>query len=183
MAECQGCHGLPGLHRNPALPLLYGQDRKYLEHQMTAFQRDFVGTHDGFLRLDRKHPVMSGEAPKMDRREIPVIAAWFARQSCISSSEIDGPSVTPESLPEHAARCMTCHGREGHSTTTFIPTLAGQRKAYLIAALHAFRDSLRPDRASAGRSRSHNMMTRQGRYLSDAEIENLAAYFAARNCR
>lgn len=151
---------------------------------MTAFQRDFVGTHYGFLRLDRRHPVMSVEAPKIDRREIPVIAAWFARQSCINSSEIDGPTAAaPPSPPEHAVHCMTCHGREGRSTMTFIPNLAGQRKAYLVAELHAFRDSLRPDRASAGRSRSHNMMTRQGRYLSDAEIENLAAYFAARNCR
>tara|TARA_R110002073_G_scaffold332692_1_gene519086 strand:+ start:882 stop:1505 length:624 start_codon:yes stop_codon:yes gene_type:complete len=182
IAACLGCHGLPGLHRSPAVPVLFGQDRRYLEHQMTAFQRDFVGVHDGFLRLDRKHPVMSAEAPMMDKKEIPVIAAWLARQPCLSTRDLDGGGAEV-TLPEYGAACLTCHGQGGRSVTAFVPKLAGQRRGYLRAQLIAFRDVTRPEKTDPGRSRTHNMMTRQGGYLDDARIDDLAAYFAGQSCR
>jgi cytochrome c553 len=180
--ECLGCHGLPGLHRSPALPLLFGQDRHYLEIQMTAFQRDFIGTQGGFLRLDRKHPVMSAEAPRIGKKEIPVIAAWLARQPCISAGDVDGAGEA-EALPAHGAVCLTCHGQGGRSVIAFVPRLAGQRAAYLRAQLIAFRDFTRAEKTDLGRQRTHNMMTRQGGYLDDAAIDGLAAYFAGQSCR
>ncbi|MEQ9557185.1 MAG: c-type cytochrome [Rhodospirillales bacterium] len=180
--ECLGCHGLPGLHRSSALPTLFGQDRKYLMHQMRAFQRDFVGVQGGFLRLDRKHPVMSTEAPRMVEKEISVIAAWLTRQPCLNASDVgDGGADVP--LPEHGTVCLTCHGQGGRSVTAFVPNLAGQRRGYLRAQLIAFRDSGRPEKADPGRSRTHNMMTRQGGYLDDVQINDLAAYFAGQSCR
>ena len=181
--ECEGCHGSPGLLRNPEVPFLYGQDRRYLIHQMTAFQKGFAGTDQGFQRLIRKHPVMSREAPKMELKEIPVIAEWFSRRLCRNAADIDPAPAKPVAQPARAAFCMTCHGRGGRSTASYVPKLAGQRAAYLRAQLYAFRDSKRPDQAEPGRVRSHRMMSRQGSYLTDADIDALAAFFSGQSCR
>jgi len=65
--------------------------------------------------------------------------------------------------------CAGCHGPDGISTNPIWPNLAGQKEQYLIKSMQEYRDSVRPDpnmRALA-----------QG--LTDKEIEDLAAYYAA----
>jgi len=68
-----------------------------------------------------------------------------------------------------AASCSGCHGAEGISANPLWPNLAGQKKAYLLKQLKSFRDGTRSD----------PMMTPMAKPLSDADIENLAAYFAS----
>lgn len=70
------------------------------------------------------------------------------------------------------ARCAGCHGPEGVSRTPAWPSLAGQQQAYLAAQLRAFR---------AG-SRSSSLMAPQARTLTDAQIDALAAHYAALPC-
>ena len=68
-----------------------------------------------------------------------------------------------------AASCSGCHGTKGISANPLWPNLAGQKGAYLAKQLKMFRDG----------SRSDPMMTPMAKPLSDADIENLAAYFAS----
>lgn len=64
--------------------------------------------------------------------------------------------------------CAGCHGTNGISNNPMWPNLAGQKQAYLASALQMYRD---------GR-RKNAMMTAMAKNLSDADIANLAAYYA-----
>jgi len=68
-----------------------------------------------------------------------------------------------------AGRCVGCHGSEGNSQNPNFPSLAGQKSAYLVNQLRAFR---------AG-TRENGMMQNMAANLSNEEINNLAAYFGS----
>jgi cytochrome c553 len=64
--------------------------------------------------------------------------------------------------------CAGCHGANGISNNPMWPNLAGQKQAYLASALQMYRD---------GR-RKNAMMSAMAKNLTDADIANLAAYYA-----
>jgi len=68
-----------------------------------------------------------------------------------------------------AAVCAGCHGAEGVSNNPMWPNLKGQKEAYLIKQLKAFRDGTRTD----------PMMSPMAKPLSDADIDNVSAYFSS----
>jgi len=68
-----------------------------------------------------------------------------------------------------AATCMACHGPDGNSVNPVWPKLAGQHAPYLEKQIKDFRDGKRKD----------PMMSPMAAPLSDTDISNLAAYFAA----
>lgn len=78
----------------------------------------------------------------------------------------DGDAKAGES---QAAVCMACHGPQGNSTNPDWPKLAGQHAKYIAKQLMAFK---------AG-TRSDPLMSSQAAQLSDQDMLNVAAYFAA----
>ena len=66
-----------------------------------------------------------------------------------------------------AAQCAACHGANGVAVLPEAPNLAGQNPIYLAKALHDFKSGARKD----------EMMSMIVTGLSDADIENLAAYY------
>lgn len=71
-----------------------------------------------------------------------------------------------------ADACLGCHGVPSYTNvypTYHVPRLAGQYAEYIGAALRAYRDGLR----------RHSTMKAQAHTLADADIDNVAAYFAA----
>ena len=68
-----------------------------------------------------------------------------------------------------AAVCAACHGPAGISPQPLWPNIAGQKEQYMIQQMKAFKDGTRKD----------PLMSGQAAALSDADIENLAAYFAS----
>lgn len=70
---------------------------------------------------------------------------------------------------EKARACATCHGPLGISTAPDAPHLAGQPEIYLAAQLKAYRSG----------KRAHEVMSVMARPLSDADIDDLAAWFAS----
>lgn len=73
-----------------------------------------------------------------------------------------------EARPVNAESCTSCHGPGGVSLGA-IPTIAGQDVAELDAALRGYRDG----------TRHGTIMGRLVGPLSDAEIVEISAYFAA----
>lgn len=68
-----------------------------------------------------------------------------------------------------AASCMGCHGAQGISNVPTYPNLAGQKAAYTAKQLHAFKSGERKDPT----------MNAMSKPLSNADIDNLAAYYAS----
>lgn len=68
-----------------------------------------------------------------------------------------------------AAVCAACHGPKGNSAVPAWPKLAGQGAPYLYAQLKHFKDG----------SRNNPIMAGQVAALSDQDMQDLAAYFAA----
>lgn len=66
-----------------------------------------------------------------------------------------------------AAICASCHGPAGVSPMDMWPNLAGQKTAYLAKQIKDFRDGVRKD----------SVMNSVAIGLSDADIDNLAAYY------
>jgi cytochrome c553 len=78
---------------------------------------------------------------------------------------------------ERTQMCEGCHGIEGWRTAFpevyRVPRLGGQHEAYLVSALKQYKSG----------ERSHPSMRAIAGSLSDADIANLAAYYAAGSVR
>jgi len=69
-----------------------------------------------------------------------------------------------------AARdCKGCHGLNGGGAAPAIPHLAAQRERYLLASLKAYKDG----------KRSHAALQDRAAHMSEADMQNLAAYYAS----
>ena len=77
----------------------------------------------------------------------------------------------PAAGEQKAAPCAACHGANGMSPSPAFPHLAGQHASYLVHSLEQYRDGQRGNAIMAG----------QAAGLSDQDILDLAAYFAAQS--
>jgi len=71
-----------------------------------------------------------------------------------------------------AYTCLGCHGVEHYVNsypTYHVPRIAGQSEQYLIIALQAYR----------AKTRDHQTMQSNAALLTDQDIEDIAAWFAA----
>ncbi len=64
--------------------------------------------------------------------------------------------------------CVMCHGENGLSTMPGTPSLAGQSEIYLASQLRQFRDG----------KRHNEVMNVIAKPMSDADIDNVSAWFA-----
>jgi cytochrome c553 len=70
---------------------------------------------------------------------------------------------------QKATACQTCHGLDGLSKIPDAPNIAGNPEEYLVRQLNAFRKG----------ERKNEMMSIVVQPLSDQDIADLAAYYAA----
>lgn len=69
--------------------------------------------------------------------------------------------------------CAACHGQNGISIAPNYPNLACQKDKYLVKSIKAYKSGARND----------PMMKPMVMALSDADIENLAAYYSSLGCK
>ncbi len=74
-----------------------------------------------------------------------------------------------EAVRRKAELCAACHGVDGNSTNTEMPSLAAQPKQFIATQLVMFREGRRVNAAMAALTAD----------MSNAEINDLAGYFAA----
>jgi len=67
-----------------------------------------------------------------------------------------------------AASCAACHGTDGISKVPTYPNLKGQKAAYVVKQLKAFKSGTRKDPT----------MNAMSKPLSDADMDNLGAYYS-----
>jgi len=87
------------------------------------------------------------------------------------SRALGNPRVTGQALAEQV--CSNCHGQRGLSSSENFPHLAAQQRDYIEAQLRSLRDKHRRDPAGSV------YMWGIARDLTDAQIAQLAAYYAA----
>lgn len=155
---CVNCHGETGVSALENMPNLAGQNAFYLLTQIDKFG-------DG----RRKDAFMSGLVKVLKPDDRFNIAVFYASQP-VPPTPAKNP-VQAAAAGKHFARaCLGCHGVKAYGTRE-VARLAGQRSAYLIAALKNYR--------SGSGLRSDSRMTGVAQKLSDAEIVALAAYLGA----
>ncbi|RZP97882.1 c-type cytochrome [Vibrio vulnificus] len=71
-----------------------------------------------------------------------------------------------------AAVCAACHGANGMATIPGYPNLKGQNEQYLVSAIKAYKNKERKGGLAV-------VMQAQAAMLNDADIANLAAYYAS----
>ncbi len=72
---------------------------------------------------------------------------------------------------EKIATCIACHGANGKATAPNYPNLSGQSEQYLSEAIKAYKSG----------ARNNPIMKPMVASLSDADVENIAAYYASQN--
>jgi len=156
-AACAGCHGEQGVSSNPANPSLAGQDAEYFAAAMRAYK-------DG----TRSEETMKLVAGQVADSVIADLAAYYAghqpRQPKV---------VKPLTLEQWVQRCDRCHGLNGNSTDPRAPALAAQRLEYLQKAMQAYQ----------GGERRNSVMAAMSGSLTNADVANLAAYYARQKAR
>src|SRR5262245_33503012 len=70
---------------------------------------------------------------------------------------------------KRAIQCAVCHGANGIAVNPDAPNLAGEAAGYIERQLNAFRSG----------ERKNEQMSLMAKDLSDADIQNLAAWFSA----
>ena len=151
-AACAGCHGAQGVSGNPATPSLAGQDAQYIVAALTEYKNG-----------SRDDATMKGLAAALNDAVIKDLAAFYAAQTP-RAANVRKPLTTAEWVQ----RCDRCHGTNGNSTDPRLPALAGQRVEYLEKVLHAYKSGMRRSLEMAAMSDG----------LTDADVGNLAAYYA-----
>lgn len=96
-----------------------------------------------------------------------------ALAACLVLAAVPAFAGDPQAGEKLASQsCAACHGKDGVSIAALYPNLCGQKADYLVAQLKALRDGTRPS----------PIMGPMAKSLSDADIENAAAYFSALRC-
>lgn len=153
---CMGCHGIAG-YRNAypsyRVPKLGGQKADYIVLALQAYRAK-----------TRPHPTMQAQAASLSDQDMQDIAAFLASEG----EPAQGAAVSSRGK-EKAAVCAACHGEAGISASPIWPNLAGQHRDYLEHAIGNYRDKARQDPVMQG----------QVAALSDQDVKELAAYFAA----
>jgi cytochrome c553 len=106
-----------------------------------------------------------GPAPPRPRR----LPGCVLRAVFLAVGVASVPAVSSQTPPAAARMCLTCHGANGISVTPDAPHLAGQPAIYLEAQLKAYRSG----------ARRHEVMQVIAKPLSDDDIAQAAAWFAA----
>jgi cbb3-type cytochrome c oxidase subunit III len=100
-----------------------------------------------------------------------LVATGAGCTSIERSRSLANPSTPAKTLALQV--CSNCHGVDGNSISPNFPKLAEQQEEYLIAQLNQFRNHRREDPPG------FIYMWGISRHLTDDQIKDLAAYFAA----
>ena len=116
---------------------------------------------------------MSPLAQSLSDADIQNLATYYAGLTCKRGRASDGPRATLAAGKALAKNCAACHGETGIAGN---PALAAARRPE--ARLSGERAQGVPGGPAQGPDDG-----RRGQGLSDTDIANLAAYYAAQSCQ
>jgi cytochrome c553 len=169
---CFVCHGSDGNGRNGVFPKLAGLSPNYIQKSLVAFKTG-----------ERPSGFMQPFAVRLSDGDIGKLADYYGRLDRYSNragaaqneQQIRRGAVIAElgQSTRPSPACQACHVRDDATQTSSVPDLAGQSARYLSTQLKLFRSGIRSGTPDA------EIMARVARSLSDADITDVSAYFAA----
>lgn len=107
-----------------------------------------------------------------------LLAAVACATLAMNATAAGKPAGNAEAGQQKAAACGGCHGVDGNSAPEIYaalkaPKLAGQVPEYIVKSLHDFK---------AGR-RANDSMTPQAQAVAEADMADIAAYFASQKAK
>ncbi len=112
----------------------------------------------------RPHGVIPSD--KKGERVRVLIGSLTAAVACFNLAEAAGDAALGKKV---MVKCQVCHGKDGIARLPDAPNIAGQKEAYVVKALKAFK---------AG-ERENEQMKVVTKGLSDEDIANVAAYYSS----
>ena len=156
MQKCVKCHDESGNSGRKGMPSLTAQSPEYFETSMRAY-----------INGGRKHKLMKKLVSKLDEATISEMAVFYAVQEPLKT-ETQGPgdANVGQRLSED---CETCHGADGNTSKSKMPTLAGQDAKYFVKMMRYYQEG----------KRLHEKMAEAVEELSEQDVIDLATYYAA----
>jgi cytochrome c553 len=156
MKKCVKCHGEDGNSSASGMPNLSAQAPEY-----------FVTSMQSYIEGGRDHKLMSKLAANLDEETLGKMGVFYAVQEpARTTTSGDGNVDLGRAAAEH---CASCHGDNGNASGAEMPTLAGQDARYFIKAMKAYKDG----------KRQHEQMFEAANNLSESDMADLAAFYAA----
>jgi cytochrome c553 len=161
-APCAKCHGDDGISHKPGVPNLVGLGTKYFLESAKAYK-------EGDRKIDAKNEEMTKSLEALDEKQLGYIALYYGLKDASLTHaqtpiEGDASALTKDML----ANCVKCHGEDGVATSPASPSIAGQESAYMLKALHAYKDGSRDD----------DVMGPRAKKLAVEVMPNFVAYYA-----
>lgn len=161
---CSGCHGIDGNSITPSMPSLAGQDAQYL-----------TSTTMDYREGARKDSMMAKATKGMSDQQITDLSAFYAKQRPAPYVRVvtyQKDKFNPMAdAGKMAKSCNGCHGIDGNSKRTGMPSLTGLTPEYLVASTLSYRNG----------GRQHQEMKQLVEDLSALDIEKISLYYATRN--
>ena len=159
---CGACHGVDGNSTIAQLPILAGQNARYIYLQLRDFNKK-----------RRQDPMMSPMAANLSAKDMLDLAAYYSLQKPNrQNARGDAAKIDEGRKIADAALCPMCH-LGGFSGQNEIPRVAGQHYDYIKKQLLAFKARERTNDAGS--------MTAYMNDVTNEQIEALAAYIASLN--
>ncbi|MEO8331757.1 MAG: c-type cytochrome [Gallionella sp.] len=167
---CQTCHGMDGGGTAAAgFPRLAGLDAAYIEQQLLNFRSG-----------QRSNPVMQPIAKSLSKKDVTLIAAYYAALPIpVSTPEGGDPALltkgeilaTRGDWNHEIPACFQCHGPEGKGMGPNFPAISGQSASYISNQIAAFKSGTRANDLVG-------LMKSVADKLSADQVEAVSAFFA-----
>lgn len=163
-AKCVNCHGLDGRGTDALIPHLAGQKQEYLQLALR-----------GYRSGERPHAALQQLFSELSETDLNNVAAFYANLPSFAPARAAPAASTDAQAAGRSAAgaCASCHGADGNAAMPGIPSLAGQHRDYLVAAMQAYK----------AETRKHAVMNAQMSAVDAMTMQNLAAYYAAQPVR
>lgn len=168
---CVACHGADGIGTAPENPNLAGQVPGYISAQLARFQSG-----------ERQNAIMAPMAAGLSEQDMVDLDAYYSSMESPRGAVPEEQAASARRGAElyrggdksrQIAACMGCHGPAGQGIPTRFPQVAGQKQAYLLSSMQAFKSG---ERQSDG-----EIMNDIAFLLSQQQMEDLAAFMHALN--
>ncbi|WP_455210042.1 c-type cytochrome [Kaarinaea lacus] len=166
--SCAQCHGADGATSQNGAPFIAGQQVEYMVSALQNYK-------DAIRKDNQSHETLQtlGSADFLN-----VAAYYNSLATAWNPERYKQKPKTTAGVSQKAIRagkqkstpCVGCHGEDGNSTLTGIPSLAGLQYDYIKTAINAY--------FAGDRKEAKVIMQNFKRAINQKDIANLAAYFS-----